>query len=113
MVDASELAWRMLSRKYEADLCYTPMLHSGAEVRGQLSNHWCLCSGVFVRDKKYRTESLQTCPEDRPLIVQFCANDPDTFLTAVTLAMEEIEVFTNEYPILSSITYYSSLMLST
>ena len=24
--------------------------------------------------------------------VQFCANDPDTFLTAVTLAMEEIEV---------------------
>ena len=60
-----------------------------------------LHAGVFVRDKKYRTESLQTCPEDRPLIVQFCANDPDTFLTAVTLAMEEIEVFSNEYPILS------------
>ena len=102
MVDASELAWRMLSRKYEADLCYTPMLHSGGEVQGQLSNHWCLCSGVFVRDKKYRTESLQTCPEDRPLIVQFCANDPDTFLTAVTLAMEEIEVG-NKYLSLSFI----------
>ena len=74
MVDASELAWRQLARRYCVDLCYTPMLHSG----------------VFVRDEKYRRDSLQTCSGDRPLIVQFCANDPKVLKRAVELTIEAI-----------------------
>lgn len=73
MVDQSELAWRILSRKYGATLAYTPMFHAKlfATSEKYRNDMWCELDG----DKNL----------DRPLVVQFCANDPEYLLQAAKI----------------------------
>ncbi|KAI8997339.1 dihydrouridine synthase-domain-containing protein [Pilobolus umbonatus] len=78
MVEQSELAWRILSRRYNAQLCYTPMFHS------KLFYH-------PIHGEDYRRDQWSTQPEDRPLIVQFCANDPDILLKAAKLVENDCD----------------------
>lgn len=74
-MDQSALPWRMLSRKHGAQLCYTPMFHAR----------------LFASDPSYRNKEFTTCPEDRPLIVQFCGNEPDTVLAAAKLVEDKCD----------------------
>jgi tRNA-dihydrouridine synthase 1 len=53
MVDQSELPFRMLTRRYKAQLCYTPMFHAR----------------LFSEGEHYRKKMFTPCKEDRPLVV--------------------------------------------
>ncbi|KAJ2083102.1 tRNA dihydrouridine synthase [Coemansia sp. RSA 988] len=76
MVDQSELAWRILSRRYNAQLCYTPMINAK----------------LFTpANKGFFKEQWQTNSEDRPVIVQFCSNDPDVLLKAANLVADDAD----------------------
>ncbi|XP_044724253.1 dihydrouridine synthase (Dus) domain-containing protein [Hirsutella rhossiliensis] len=85
MVDQSEFAWRMLTRSFMPEseqsklLAYTPMLHAR----------------LFAHEEKYRKAHFQAVRPgsdepwldgnpsiDRPLFVQFCANDASVLLSA-------------------------------
>ncbi len=66
MVKASDLAFRLLCRRYGADVCFTPMFYSH----------------LFADSQAYRAEVFQTTPEDRPLVVQFAGCDKDILLRA-------------------------------
>ncbi|KAJ5450735.1 tRNA-dihydrouridine(16/17) synthase [Penicillium daleae] len=91
MVDRSEFAWRMLTRSFmPADepqplLAYSPMFHARlfgeqAKLRTQHFQPTREANG----DMKKKDELfLDGNPQfDRPLFVQFCANDPNEFLEA-------------------------------
>ncbi|TFY78902.1 hypothetical protein EWM64_g5114 [Hericium alpestre] len=74
MVDQSELAWRRLSRRYGAQLVYTPMINAKMFAEATRSPY---------REQNFNTANGEEGgPEDRPLIIQFCANSPDQLLTS-------------------------------
>ena len=66
MVGASELPFRLLCRKYGAQLAYTPMMNSER----------------FAVDSEYRKQEFQTTPSDRPLVAHFSGNDPQVLFAA-------------------------------
>jgi len=75
MVEQSELAFRMLTRRYGCTLAYTPMLHAR----------------LFGEQAKYRQTMFTTCEEDRPVVAQFCGNEPQTVLEAAQYVQDQVD----------------------
>jgi len=69
MVQQSELAFRLLTREYGAQVTVTPMIHAR----------------IFLSSPKFRRSFFDYWPEDNPLIAQFCGNDPQTVVNACKL----------------------------
>ncbi|XP_029472768.1 tRNA-dihydrouridine(20a/20b) synthase [NAD(P)+]-like isoform X2 [Rhinatrema bivittatum] len=69
MVRYSKLAFRTLVRKYSCDLCYTPMI----------------VAADFVKSVKARDSEFTTNEGDRPLIVQFAAQEAQVLADAAAL----------------------------
>ncbi|QDS77853.1 hypothetical protein FKW77_006752 [Venturia effusa] len=99
MVDQSEFAWRMLSRSFMSPesskdlLAYTPMFHARLFADGlayRQSMFQPTKSAIPSPPDSYHQSQLQESDLhldgnpliDRPLFVQFCANDPDVLLDA-------------------------------
>ncbi|XP_054844476.1 tRNA-dihydrouridine(20a/20b) synthase [NAD(P)+]-like [Eublepharis macularius] len=69
MVRYSKLAFRTLVRKYNCDLCYTPMI----------------IAADFVRSVKARHSEFTTNQGDHPLVVQFAAKEAQVLADAACI----------------------------
>lgn len=105
MVDQSEFAWRLLTRSFlppdlrTSILAYSPMMHAKlfsekAAYRGEhfkpLKNPIVLPTPADTEQQKALSEGavphLDGNPQiDRPLFMQFCANDPEALLASAKI----------------------------
>ena len=78
MVDQSDLPFRLLCRRYGANLCFTPMIHTRLVVESPTYQQ------KFFSPRHWPTQ-------DRPLIAQMYGSDPDIFLRAAQLVEPHVD----------------------
>ena len=97
MVDQSELPWRVLSRRYGSDLVYTPMINAKLFVdvncKRNKTRYQEINFNKTLAEEGAHTLSLPPTSDDtdRPLLVQFCANDPDILLKAAEVVQDRCD----------------------
>lgn len=76
MVRYSKLPFRILCRRYGADLAFTPMLISRDINRKNLLYNNKIATNEDAQYTNITIDEFSTCIEDRPLIAQFATNSP-------------------------------------
>ncbi|KAH6910921.1 Dus-domain-containing protein [Coprinopsis sp. MPI-PUGE-AT-0042] len=82
MVDQSELAYRRLCRQYGAELVYTPMINAKMFTDPVNKAYRSTAFDIHNGEEGSSSSSGSPASTDRPLFVQFCANDPDQLLAS-------------------------------
>lgn len=100
MVDQSELAWRILSRRYDSHLVYTPMINARQftnRIQGQGSKTHMRPFWISTDAEKQEegqvsiTRMGKALGTDRPLIVQFAGHDPDVLLSGAQIVQDHCD----------------------
>eukprot|EP01138_Halocafeteria_seosinensis_P012664 gb/GECG01012940.1/.p1 GENE.gb/GECG01012940.1/~~gb/GECG01012940.1/.p1 ORF type:complete len:355 (+),score=35.20 gb/GECG01012940.1/:1-1065(+) len=98
MVGQSDLAYRLLCReiyaqefasastgKEEIESCNPARIPLHHRSGGLCCYTEMIQADLFVQDETHRAKYLQTTAQDRPLVVQFCGNDPEVLAEACSL----------------------------
>ncbi|WFD44204.1 tRNA-dihydrouridine(16/17) synthase [NAD(P)(+)] [Malassezia psittaci] len=94
MVDQSELAWRVLSRRYGSQLVYTPMINAKVYVqknKGARRVQETYFNQALGEEGAFQLDLGKASDTDRPLIVQFCANNPEQLLEAAQSVQDKCD----------------------
>lgn len=94
MVDQSELAWRVLSRRYGSQLVYTPMINAKVYVQQNKGAHRvreAYFNQALKEEGAHTLDLGHLSDTDRPLVVQFCANDPTQLLEAAQSVQDKCD----------------------
>eukprot|EP00467_Chlorarachnion_reptans_P022610 CAMPEP_0114538640 /NCGR_PEP_ID=MMETSP0109-20121206/30252_1 /TAXON_ID=29199 /ORGANISM="Chlorarachnion reptans, Strain CCCM449" /LENGTH=581 /DNA_ID=CAMNT_0001722675 /DNA_START=196 /DNA_END=1939 /DNA_ORIENTATION=- len=89
MVKQSELPFRILCRRYNVGLCYTPMIR--ARRFALAPNERVRARILKLIEHVIEPNDGKECSLDRPLVVQFCATDPESFCAAAKLVQDKCD----------------------
>jgi len=90
MVDQSSLSWRVLVKRHGADLAFSQMMHARNFQNDRKYRSECIDWDDYTHISGSEDKKRDAKLDDRPLIVQFAGNDPNTLVNAGMLIHKDV-----------------------